>query len=596
MNIQAFIRKQRDDYQSKSIKIVDGLEFSQYNTLKLIELYANNTFETGNTDELGFEKGFLSVSADKVKRETTKTDLDRKDMNVESVDDSSVDGTVRSMLLRRKVSNWMNETKFGVLLNKFTRTRAKYGGVIVKKVVKNGKVELRVPAWKDMITDQTDILGGCIIERHYYSPSELKAMDGVWENVDEAIALSKQNKDDNRTVGNDTQSFYSEIYELHGILPETYLYEDGDENKYIPQMWVVAGIDSYKITDEGNLKEDGIVLFKGEESELPYKYLSRESIEGRGLGVGVVEELFQEQIWTNFTINEEQRLMRIAGKVFFQTPDKKLPANILKVDNGTIFKYDTAGMTQVNAVPSSLPQYKNTMVTWGNSADRKTNSQPAITGEGVPSNTPFASLQLQNQELNSDFDYRREESALFWEEVFMDWVIPQQIKELKRDGALASEFSREELEWIDSKVANDLAKKAVKDALLAQDTLNYNPITQGDVESYTAEVLKNTPKAPIRKITFPKGYFDNWEYKVRFYATNEARNKAVQDITSSSILQALAQDPTLLTDPIKSKIFLPVLERNGISPAVIKDIQANAGQTAGNPAALQQLQKQEVKA
>jgi len=109
--------------------------------------------------------------------------------------------------------------------------------------------------------------------------------------------------------------------------------------------------------------------------------------------------------------------------------------------------------------------------------------------------------------------------------------------------------------------------------------------------------MNQRPITPIRKVEFAKDYFDNWEYKVRFYATNEARNKAVQDVNSSAILQALAQDPTLLTDPIKSKIFLPVLERNGISPMVLKDIQKQGAmqQQAGNPSALQGLQT-EVKA
>jgi hypothetical protein len=586
MNIYEFIRKQRNDYQTRDITIVDGLQYSQYKTLNTVELYANDTFESGNTDELGFEKPFNNVSTDKVKRETTKTDLDRKDMNVESVDDISIDGQVRSMLLRRKASNWMTGTKFGVLLNKWTRTRSKYGGALLKRIMKNGKVELRVPAWKDMVTDQTDILGGVVIERHFYSPAELKKMDGIWENVDDAIESAKQNKDDNKTIGNDTLSYYVEVWEVHGILPETYLKEDGDPTKFIPQMHVVCGIDSYSENDDGTLTEKGLTLFKGEEDEIPYKYLTRESVPGRGLGKGVVEELFQEQIWTNDAVNEEKRLMHIAGKVFFHkqpgVDGKKLPSNLLKIDNGTLLE---APISMVNSVPGSIPQFGNTMERWQRSADRKTNSQPAITGEGVPANTPYASLQLQNQELNSDFDYRREEAGLFWEEVFMDWLVPQWIKELKRDGALTSEFSREELEWIDAKTLGKYALDMQIESVIAG-----QPMQAEEATGIVQGAMNERPVTPIRKVTFPKDYFDDWEYKVRFYATNEARNKAVQDISATTILQSIAQDPTLLTDPIKSKIFLPILERNGVSPAVVKDVQAAT--QAQVPTALNNLQKQ----
>jgi hypothetical protein len=170
----------------------------------------------------------------------------------------------------------------------------------------------------------------------------------------------------------------------------------------------------------------------------------------------------------------------------------------------------------------------------------------------------------------------------------MDWLVPQWIKELKREGALAAEFSREELEFIDSKTTQKYANYLQVESVIAD-----QPMTNEQATTEVQGMMNNRPMTPLRKVEFPKDYFDNWEYKVRFYATNEARNKAVQDVSSASLLQAIAQDPTLLTDPIKSKIFLPTLERNGVSPMVVKDIQKNAQMIQqGNPSALQGLAKQ----
>ena len=47
-----YVRKQRDDYRSQEIEIADGYRYSQYETLRTIELYHNSKFLTGNKDKL----------------------------------------------------------------------------------------------------------------------------------------------------------------------------------------------------------------------------------------------------------------------------------------------------------------------------------------------------------------------------------------------------------------------------------------------------------------------------------------------------------------------------------------------------------------
>ncbi len=49
--------------------------------------------------------------------------------------------------------------------------------------------------WRDMITDQVDIAGGVKIERHYYTPADLKtnAPKG-WVNIEDAIKAAKASR------------------------------------------------------------------------------------------------------------------------------------------------------------------------------------------------------------------------------------------------------------------------------------------------------------------------------------------------------------------------------------------------------------------
>ena len=45
-----FVREARECYRSDQIAIVDGYQFSQYLTLRTIDLYSNSQFETGRLD------------------------------------------------------------------------------------------------------------------------------------------------------------------------------------------------------------------------------------------------------------------------------------------------------------------------------------------------------------------------------------------------------------------------------------------------------------------------------------------------------------------------------------------------------------------
>jgi hypothetical protein len=90
----------------------------------------------------------------------------------------------------------MKQSDFATLLNRMGYTRAKYGGVLVKKVKHGSDLSIHVVPWKDAITDQVDIRHGLKIERHFYTPADLKEMtkNSGLQNVDEAIATAKRRR------------------------------------------------------------------------------------------------------------------------------------------------------------------------------------------------------------------------------------------------------------------------------------------------------------------------------------------------------------------------------------------------------------------
>jgi hypothetical protein len=83
-SIYEFVRKQRDEYRSNQITITDGYDFSQYETLRTVELYDNDRFLSGSTDSLGREKPFYNIVSFRKNVATRATDLDTKDVQIQS--------------------------------------------------------------------------------------------------------------------------------------------------------------------------------------------------------------------------------------------------------------------------------------------------------------------------------------------------------------------------------------------------------------------------------------------------------------------------------------------------------------------------------
>lgn len=109
MNIYQFIREQRQNYKTDKVEIVDGLEFNQRDTITRAELYYNSTFETGNTDSLGNEKPFYNIVKHRVTLAKKATDLDVKDIQVESEGYSDF---MASFLFGKENRNLMRDSKF----------------------------------------------------------------------------------------------------------------------------------------------------------------------------------------------------------------------------------------------------------------------------------------------------------------------------------------------------------------------------------------------------------------------------------------------------------------------------------------------------
>lgn len=565
-SIYEFVKQARDDYYSKEIEVVPGYEFSQYETLRTIELYHGSKFKSGSKDSLKREKPFYNICKFRVNVAVRATDLDTKDVQIEA-DDVGAYG--QSFILSLKNRKWMKASNFATLLNSMGLARAKYGHVVVKKVERPGELQIHVVPWRDLITDQVDITNGVKIERHYYSPADLQDMakGSGWQNIDDAIATAEKQQSANVTGKgryNRTLGANIEVWEVHGVLPDSYLptvegVETSDKT-YSRQMHIV-------VLDEENKEEiKGVSLFAGPEASDPYMDLAWEKIDGRGLGVGVIEDLFEAQVWTNHSVKQKKDMLDLAGKIIFQTANTSIAAqNVLTdLENGAIIT-STQPITQVNNAPVGLGALAQLMADWDTQAENVTSTYPAILGSTPPNGHSAFRLQasLQN-EATAIFEYRRQEMGLLLQEMYREWILPFLVQQINRTTELVGEMTPDEAQIVAGLIADFQTNQKVKDAILSGQV-----VTQAGMEAMKQSLLGAHVKAGTkRKFKFPKQFFQA-DYNVDVNMTGEQKDNQKMLTGIFQIFGVVGQNPNILTDPRMASLFNEAMELLGVSPALM---------------------------
>ena len=559
MSIFSFIRDAQRSYESDFISVVEGYEYNQLDTIQRITLYWASKYINGDDDEILGKLPFDNVVIGAVEKEAQATDFDTKDIQVRPMSNAAKDRW-KAKLATKALNVHLEKIKFAKTLNQICHARALYGGVLVKNTEDGTKV---VP-WQNVITDQSDINSGIVVERHYYTPAELKEKKG-WNNIDLAISTAREYRStemDDDTSLSETFGELIEVWEVHGVLPKTIWDYEADPTDYERRMMVVVGAHWNETTKDGDNIENGIILYNEPEKESPYKYQARNPIPGRALGVGVVESLFETQTWHNFTLAEQFRTMSIAGKPFFDSDNPKMAANLFKLPHGTVLKRssDHSPTTLVNTMPSALPMYDNLRAEMRNTGNEIIGQFDAVTGKSNV-NKPLGVVAIENIEGHSRFEQEREEIGELIEEIIRDWELPRAIEAAKNEGFLYANFSAKELLEIDEIIVNKELMKFAVDASLSGQLL-----TPEVVEQERRSILKQLNKDGMRRlINNIEDMLDDKYGTVRIMTTSESRDRQAWFQDRTAILQYLTPE-----DPRYSAIVDSIIDEMGIT---LEDIQ-----------------------
>lgn len=570
MNVFDFVEGAKQFYETRTVPLQSGDDYSQYQLIRAINYARRSRYMDENAfDDIIGDYPYDNISEYRIRLEARSTDRDIKHMEVEPVD-SSDEARVSAMVATKALQKKMRDMKFGKTLNEYSVVRPRYGAVLWKRVETEEGKDVYIVPWENVVTDMTDIISSPIIEKHFYTPAQLKKQKG-WTDVDLAIATARERKkkkdiNDKASADADTVGTYITVFEVTGEIERAYLLEAQGKEWKPEDMdeFVLARVIYCPLGKDKAGKNTGIVFRADEltEKEYPYKLDVRHHVIGRAFGEGIPEEISEHQRWHNFYKTEEARAVAIGGKILFYTDDGNVVDSIYSdgIDHGTILQVgEGKTFQQLNTVPTSVPVYQNITSAIKESADLKASSLPAVMGEESKSGTPFRAQYLQNVAGTSQFEQELEDMGLFLEELISDWILEDALEEASQANEIDDIFTKEELDLIDRTIiARELVKRGAESLMGGQ---LVTPEIQAVLEKQVTTDIKR--KGARRKVEDIQKFIKNAGKKVVVRTTDEQRSKAILfESYSNAINLAKGIDRT---DPVQLALRDKVLDMIGVS-------------------------------
>ena len=541
--ITDYIKQLSSGYKHAETERVEGNFFRPFDLIKTIEYYTDSRYLDGQYDSLGRDKPFYNIVNYRLNTAYKATPFATKDIQLVPDGDEN---SLRVSLLNKELHDYFKVSNYDETIDKMRYTRPKYGELVVKKREVDGELNIDVVDLRNVIIDPSDLYN-VFIEIHYMSPSKLSKMKGKWDNVEEVLNdKNLKEKLITNAIGSESEVTVDQykIYEVYGEFPESEIYEDGDDQTY--KLFRAYICEDY-------------ILDVREVDEFPYKNLPWEELGGRSIGRGVVEEGIEAQVWSNDAVIKERDMMEHASKIVFVTDDDEVEDNMLvDYDSGSIVHVnDGRKLSMLNNVPSSLPQIQAILNKWDAQYERTSSSFESVTGENMPSRTPFRTVAMLQQAGNSSFAEKNKAFGIFQKEIIYDWVLPFLIKRLKKEHMLVAEFTKDEMELY----LDDFATYEINEFLREQ-TLKMNNVSKEDWD-VLIEAAKMEAK-PKRVMRIPEGYYDDIRTKVDILTTGENMDKQAMFESLNNLMITVAQNPQIMTDPAMSKLFGKIIDLSGV--------------------------------
>jgi len=520
-------------YEEQSLKTYPLFAQNTPDLLELAQKYWLSQYRDDDTDDLGYKKVFYNINNLPTLTANKMLNIDTKDFLFVAEAYTSPWAT---WLLEKEFKFWMKDNYFSRTIDEITFEWVKTGNVFLKNV--RGTIQVVPIENMIFLPDAMNIYTTPLLEKHEYTADELEYVgkERGWKDIDKVITKGNTKERD------DNEKDKYEIYEI--LIP--------NQKK---DNYVIASLDSGVILASDTRKVEDV-----------YKHLQFEKINGRLLGRGYVEMLFEPQIYLNRIANYKSEGLHWTSKHFFQTRDHTIMSNLMTDSkNGDIFTVNSE-LTPVSTEERNLSVYAQEEGKWMENAMNMTFTREPITGGRAPAGTPLGSTIIQQQMASGFFNQKKDAIASLLKEVVFEWILPSFKNTARKEHKLLMKTILEGGDEQAQKFFN-LKLNERMNTLRANETRYLAPDQWRIRRSIQAEMLKSA------KLDIPRGYYDNIKMKLDLVISGESYNVAQKQATYSQATMMLSQNPTITQNPITKRLFFKMLELSGINPVDLGMVQ-----------------------
>lgn len=553
--IYSFVEEQEAG-MSRGIPLEDNWYWSMKDHIRRSFLYKHSQFEENNDDR--DSRPFKNIIRPILNIAYRTEGFDVKDIEI-YIDNA--DSYYKSFLVKKYHHKWALQNAIDTFIDELVESFVDYGGVLVKNVkgVRPEVVDLRTIAF----CDQTDILSGPFAIKHFYTPSALMDMasvgwgtTGATMTLEQLVLKGENTKNRDKDTGETTTpGKYIEVYEVHNVSERDFDITSEDSD---PMICIIAFYD-----DESG-QSHGVTLFKNKEPKLPFKFLKRDPIQGRALGWGGIEELFEPQMWTNFNEIHMMSMLEHASKVFYKTTDSKFKGqNLSNNVSGKIFDLTVGNdISQIDNQPRNLVAFTNAVREWDEHASIMGGASDLFLGQQPTAGTPFKSVETQLVEGKSLHIWRQGRISTFVDEIYRDWIIPHIGREVTKGARFLSELSADEMTTVARAVITNSANAKFKESLM-----NGKLPDPEEMAMFKQVTLDSFMKGGSKK--FMEILKDEMKGEKLDVSTNIAGKQKNLSLLTDKVVNVLRQfiaTPQIRQDPEMMKLLNVILESSGLSP------------------------------
>lgn len=514
-------------------KETKGYFFNQWETINLIDMYYNSKFDTGVLDSEGQRKLFLNICAFRADVASKMIDIDTKDFVFIPDEESS---KWISYFITKDFKDWARQNYFGELINDFVELYPKYGTVVSKKV--GDEIE-SVPLQDIVIQQDAKSIKEATHFIHVHPKMTIDEMEEYpdWDTTGIEMAYGESKT----------------VYERYGTVPAAwYTKQTGKTtSKTLINVVVICTLQERKT--RSSKEYTGAILFVEEckKEDRPFREAHWKRQKGRWLGIGEVENLFENQVSRNMIANLRRRALLWSSKKVFQSADDTVAKNLIRdVKDGDVLNIGANGnITQVDMASKEVGEFSSAEEVWEDNSNQKSFTYDSATGDNPPSGQAFRLQVMLSNAVASHFDKKKQKLGIFFKKMIVEDVYDIFKKENSKAHTIAvfgTEEGMNNLRKVASVIEfnNRVMEWAMSDSLVIP---NFDQIKQVIEQSYQEK--------PHLFIPLDDKIYDQAKHHIELSITGEEIAVKEEMETLTTIYQSMVQQGDPRAEQVLSRIM-----------------------------------------